>query len=101
MKNVDAIRTAGPGRLVLFESNAFGNDGPYGGAVSIAQVDGRGMRSLTQVVNGLNDPSSGAVFANRIYFIESKYQLLFKHKGDETAIPRGVPFALESLPLPK
>ncbi|HZV65628.1 MAG TPA: hypothetical protein VFG03_12060 [Telluria sp.] len=101
MKNVDAIRIAGPGRLVLFESNAFGNDGPYGGAVSIAQVDGRGMRSLTQLVRGLNDPSSGTVFANRIYFIESKYQLLLKHKGDETAIPRGVPFALESLPLPK
>jgi hypothetical protein len=34
-------------------------------------------------------------------FVGSKHQLLFKHKGDETAIPRGLPFALESLPLPK
>lgn len=32
MKNVDAIRAWKPGRLVLFESNAFG-DGPYGGQI--------------------------------------------------------------------
>jgi len=99
MKNVDAIRSAGPGRLVLFESNAFGNE-QYGGAVTIATVDGARLTSLTPLVAGLNDPSSGAVFGDRVYFIESKYGLLFKHKDDDAAIPRRVPFAIASQPLP-
>lgn len=100
MKNVDAIRSAGPGRLVLFESNAFGNE-PYGGAVSLATVDGARVTSLTTVVAGLNDPSSGAVVGERVYFIESKYGLLFKHKDNDAAIPRRVPFTVASQALPR
>ncbi|WP_035374279.1 SMP-30/gluconolactonase/LRE family protein [Pseudoduganella violaceinigra] len=99
MKNVDAIRSAGPGRLVLFESNAFGNE-QYGGAVTIAQIDGTRVASLAPLVAGLNDPSSGAVFGDRVYFIESKYSLLFKHKDDDAAVPRSVPFAVASRALP-
>ena len=100
MKNVDAIRSAGPGRLVLFESNAFGNE-QYGGAVTIATLDGARVSSLAPLVAGLNDPSSGAVFGDRVYYIESKYGLLFKHKDDDGAIPRRVPFAVTSQALPR
>jgi sugar lactone lactonase YvrE len=98
MKNVDAIRAWKPGRLVLFESNAFG-DGPYGGQVTVASVDGAKL-ALQTVVAGLNDPSSGAVLGNRVYFIESKYALLLKHKDDDGAVPRGVPFDIQSRALP-
>lgn len=100
MKNVDAIRSVGPGRLVLFESNAFGNE-QYGGAITLAAVDGNRVASLTPLVAGLNDPSSGAVFGDRIYFIESKYGLLLKHQNDDAAIPRRVPFSVSSQPIPR
>jgi streptogramin lyase len=98
MKNVDAIRAWKPGRLLLFESNAFG-DGPYGGQVTVARIDGAKL-GLQTVVAGLNDPSSGAVLGNRVYFIESKYALLLKHKDDDAAVPRGVPFDIQSRTLP-
>ena len=98
MKNVDAIRAWKPGRLVLFESNAFG-DGPYGGQVTVARIDGAKL-GLQTVVAGLNDPSSGAVLGNRVYFIESKYALLLKHKDDGAAVPRAVPFDIQSHALP-
>ncbi|MBD9663032.1 hypothetical protein FB547_10724 [Variovorax beijingensis] len=98
MKNVDAIRAWKPGRLVLFESNAFG-DGPYGGQVTVARIDGAKL-GLQTVAAGLNDPSSGAVLGNRVYFIESKYALLLKHKDDDAAVLRGVPFDIQSRALP-
>jgi streptogramin lyase len=98
LKNVDAIRAWKPGRLVLFESNAFG-DGPYGGQVTVARVEGAKL-GLQTVVAGLNDPSSGAVLGDRVYFIESKYALLLEHKDDDAAVPRGVPFDIQSRALP-
>lgn len=98
LKNVDALRAWKPGHLVLFESNAFGS-GPYGGQVTAAKLDD-GRMSLATLVAGLNDPSSGVVANGRVYFIESKYGLLFQHKDDEAGIPRGVPFDLQSVPLP-
>jgi streptogramin lyase len=98
LKNVDAIRAWKPGRLVLFESNAFG-DGPYGGQVTVARVEGVKL-GLQTVAAGLNDPSSGAVLGDRVYFIESKYALLLKHK-DVAAVPRGVPFDIQSRALPQ
>ncbi len=99
LRNVDAVRAWKPGRLVLFESNAFGN-GPYGGQVTAARLEGDRM-TLRTLVAGLNDPSSGAVANGRVYFIESKYGLLFPHKDDDAGIPRAVPFDLQSVPLPK
>lgn len=101
LKNADAIRSVGPGRLVIFESNAFGHDGPYGGQVSLATLAGDRASSLVTLVAGLNDPSSGAIAHGRIYFIESKYSLLFAHKGDDAGIPRHVPFDVQSVVLPK
>lgn len=101
LKNADAIRSVGPGRLVIFESNAFGHDGPYGGQVSLATLAGDRASSLVTLVAGLNDPSSGAIAHGRIYFIESKYSLLFAHKGDDVGIPRHVPFDVQSVVLPK
>ncbi len=68
LRNVDAIRTAGPGRLVLFESNAFGTDGPYGGAVTLARIEGERIVSLTPLAAGLNDPSSGLIHDGRFYY---------------------------------
>ncbi|MFS2206018.1 hypothetical protein [Variovorax sp. Varisp36] len=98
LKNVDAIRAWKPGRLVLFESNAFG-EGPYGGQVTVARVDGARL-GLQTVVAGLNDPSSGAVWGNRVYFIESKYSLLTKRKDGDGPVPTGVPFDIQSRALP-
>jgi len=100
LKNADGIRTAGPDRLVIFESNAFGHDGPYGGQISLATLSGDRASSLQTLVAGLNDPSGGVIANHRVYFIESKYGLLFAHKGDDAGIPRHVPFDLESVPLP-
>ena len=101
LKNVDAIRADGPGRLVLFESNAFGQDGPYGGAVTLARIaDGR-IAELQTIVGGLNDASSGVVADGRVWFIESKYGLLTAHACDDAAVPRGVPFDLQSRELPR
>lgn len=101
LKNVDAIRADGPGRLVLFESNAFGTDGPYGGAVTLARIEGDRIADLQTVVGGLNDASSGVVADGRVWFIESKYGLLLAHKGDDAAVPRRVPFDLQSRELPE
>ena len=98
MKNVDAIRAWKPGRLVLFESNAFG-DGPYGGQVTVARANGATL-ALQTVVAGLNDPSSGAVLGDRVYFIESKYPLLTQRKDSDAAVPLGVPFDIQSRALP-
>lgn len=99
MKNVDAIRAWKPGHLVLFESNAFG-DGLYGGQITAARIDGTKL-GLQTVVAGLNDPSSGAVLGDTVYFIESKYGLLTKHKDSDPPIPSGVPFDIQSRALPR
>jgi sugar lactone lactonase YvrE len=101
LKNADAIRTLSGDRLLIFESNAFGHNGPYGGTVSVAQVTGDRLTRLSSVVAGLNDPSSGVVYGERIYFIESKYGLLLAHPHDDAAIPRNVPFVVQSRPLPR
>ena len=100
LKNADAIRSLGADRLLIFESNAFGHDGPYGGSVVVAQLTGERISSLTPVAGGLNDPSSGVVYGDRVYFIESKYGLLLAHPHDDAAIPRNVPFDVQSRPLP-
>jgi len=99
LKNADAIRSAGPGRLVIFESNAFGKDGPYGGQVSVAKISGNSA-SLETIVAGLNDPSSGVIVGDRVYFIKSKYSLLFSHANDDARVPRNVPFDIQSRTLP-
>jgi len=101
LKNADAIRSAGPDRLVIFESNAFGHDGPYGGQISLATLSDNRAQTLVTLVAGLNDPSSGVIANGRVYFIESKYSLLFAHKGDDAGIPRHVPFDVQSVPLPQ
>ncbi|MDH6593361.1 streptogramin lyase [Variovorax sp. TBS-050B] len=98
LKNVDAIRAWKPGRLVLFESNAFG-DGPYGGQISVARVEGAKL-GLQTVVAGLNDPSSGAVRGDRVYYIESKYSLLTGRRDGDGPVPTGVPFDIQSRALP-
>jgi len=100
LKNADGIRTAGPDRLVIFESNAFSHDSPYGGQITLATLSGDRASSLQTLVAGLNDPSGGVIANHRVYFIESKYGLLFAHKNDDAAIPRHVPFDLQSVPLP-
>ena len=100
LKNVDALRTLDDGRLVLFESNAFGHDGPYGGAITLATIAGGRIARLQTLVAGLNDPSSGLVRDGRVWYIESKYSLLFSHPNDDAAVPRHVPFYVGSVPLP-
>lgn len=99
LKNADAIRSIGAGRLLIFESNAFGKTGPYGGQISVARVDGA-TATLATLVGGLNDPSSGVLAGRRVYFIESKYGLLFSHKDSPDTLPLGVPFDLQSVALP-
>jgi streptogramin lyase len=98
LDNVDALRALPDGRLVLFESNAFGT-GPYGGRITLARVDG-GRLALRTLVAGLNDPSSGVVSGGRVWFVESKYGLLTHRKPGDAPIPAGVPFDLQSVALP-
>jgi hypothetical protein len=97
LTNVDALRAWQPRRLLLFESNAFGC-GSYGGQITAARIKD-GKRSLRIVVAGLHGPSSGAVVGNRVYFTEAKFRLLTERK-DAAAVPRGVPFHLQSYELP-
>lgn len=97
LKNADAIRVYAPGQLAIFESDAFGKDGAYGGQVSLARVRGNSA-DLETVVRGLNNPSSGLVAGGRIWYIESKYALLLGHASGE--VPRQVPFNVLSVPLP-
>jgi len=101
LKNVDALRYLDKDHLVLFESDAFGGDGPYGGAVTLARLDGDRMTRLTTLAAGLNDPSSGLILDGRVYYIQSKFGLLLAHSKDERAIPRRVPFDVRSVALPK
>jgi len=98
LDNVDALRALPDGRLVLFESNAFGS-GPYGGRITLARIDGERL-VLRTLVAGLNDPSSGVVSGGRVWFVESKYGLLTHRKPGDGPIPAGVPFDLQSVPLP-
>lgn len=100
LRNADAIRVDGEGRVVIFESDAFGTDGDFGGAVTVATVSGERLTDLQTVLAGLNQPSSGVVLKGRVYVIESKYPILLRHKGDEGAIPTNVPFDLLSAPVP-
>ena len=65
----------------------------------MARADGAKL-ALQTVVAGLNDPSSGAVWGNRVYFIESKYSLLTKRKDGDGPVPTGVPFDIQSRALP-
>ncbi|WP_454914265.1 hypothetical protein [Variovorax gossypii] len=57
--------------------------------------------ALQTVVTGLNDPSSGAVLGDRVYFIESKYALLTRRKDSDGPVPTGVPFDIQSHALPR
>lgn len=84
--------------MLIFESNAFAEDGPYGVQITLASIDGE-RATLRSVVAGWNEPSSGVLVGKRIYFIESKYPLLFKHKDNQAALPRAVPFDLQSQEL--
>jgi hypothetical protein len=100
LKNADAIRSVPGHRLVIFESDAFGNDGADGGQISLASLDGEqiGLRTLAQ---GLDNPCSGVVWQQRVYFIESKYSLLFRHSADDLSqLAHPVPFAIQSIALP-
>lgn len=99
LHNVDALRAWKPGALVLFESNAFGQ-GPYGGRITLARVEGDRL-VLQPLVAGLNDPSSGVIAAGRVWFLESKYGLLTRHLAEDGPIPTGVPFDLQSVALPE
>jgi streptogramin lyase len=100
-KNVDALRYLDSKHLVLFESNAFGKDGPYGGQITMATLDGNHISELKTLVAGLNDPSSGLILNGRVWYIESKYGLLMAHPNDDASVPRHVPFYVGSVLLPQ
>jgi hypothetical protein len=98
LENVDALRALPGGRLVLFESHAFVPGGD-GGAITLARVEGERL-VLRPLVAGLRDPSSGVVAGGRVWFIESKYGLLTHRQPADGPVPTGVPFDLQSVPLP-
>lgn len=101
LRNADAIRSIGAGRLLIFESNAFGKNDPLNGSVTLGMVGSDGNGSLRSLVNGLADPSSGIAFNGRVYFIQSKYSILLKQRPDDTTkVPTDVPFVVESVPVP-
>ncbi|WP_097460369.1 Vgb family protein [Mangrovitalea sediminis] len=102
LKNADGIRYLQGGRLLIFESNAFARNDPLDGSVSLASLHTDGTASLKTLVNGLASPSSGVAYNGRVYFIQSKYAILLRHPANDTAeVPRGVPFMVQSVPLPR
>lgn len=101
LKNADAIRHIDRNRILIFESNAFANNDPLNGSISIATLKTDRAAMLDTLANGLADPSSGAVHDGRIYFIQSKYALLFRHPPDAAdQVEKGVPFTVNAIPLP-
>jgi sugar lactone lactonase YvrE len=101
LKNADGIRYLDHNRLLIFETNAFAKNDPLDGRVSLATVHANGSATLDTLVNGLASPSSGLAYGRRVYFIQTKYAILFKHEpGDSAVIPHGVPFTVQSAPLP-
>ena len=98
LKNVDALRYWTSDKLVLFESDAFGH-GEHGGQITVATIVG-GHLKLQTIAAGLDSPSSGVITGDRVYFVETKYKILFEHKGHEDEIPRNVPFVLQWVKLP-
>lgn len=101
LHNVDALRRLDSRHLVLFESNAFGDTGPYGGAITLATLDNGSISELRPLVAGLNDPSSGLILNGRVWYIESKYGLLLHPAAGNAAVPLHVPFDVRSVPLPE
>ncbi len=101
LKNADAVRLLDSDRILIFESNAFASNDPLNGSISIATLQADGPAMLDTLANGLADPSSGAVHDGRIYFIQSKYTVLFRHPPDAAAqVDKGVPFTVNTIPLP-
>lgn len=101
LKNADAIRYLGSGRLLIFESNAFAKNDPLDGSIGLATLHRDGTASIDTLVNGLASPSSGLAYRGRLYFIQSKYAILLRHPPNDTqSVPRAVPFAVNSVPLP-
>jgi hypothetical protein len=102
LKNADGIRYLDHNRLLIFETNAFAKNDPLDGRVSLATVHANGSATLDTLVNGLASPSSGLAYGRRVYFIQRKYDaILFKPEpGDSAVIPHGVPFTVQSAPLP-
>ncbi|UXY14962.1 hypothetical protein N8I74_16820 [Chitiniphilus purpureus] len=97
LRNADALRMLGPGRLLVFESNAFG-DRRNEGVITELRLDGS-QATLHTLVQGLDAPSSGTYARGRLWFIESKYDLLLRHAQNPTAIPDQVPFTVQSIPF--
>ena len=101
LKNADGIRYLDHNRLLIFETNAFAKNDPLDGRVSLATVHANGSATLDTLVNGLASPSSGLAYGRRVYFIQTKYAILFKHKPDApTTVLHNVPFTVQSVPLP-
>lgn len=101
LKNADAIRLIDSTRIVVFESNAFANNDPLNGSISIVTLHADRAASLDTFANGLADPSSGAVHDGRIFCVQSKYSVLFRHPPDAAdQVEKGVPFTVDSIPLP-
>jgi hypothetical protein len=101
LKNADGLRSIAPGRLLIFESNAFAKNDPLDGSVTLATIRGNGAGALQTLVNGLADPSSGIAFGGRVYFIQSKYSILLRQQPDDTSkVSTDVPFVVDSVPLP-
>ena len=101
LKNVDAIRLLDASRLVVFESNAFAKNDTLNGSISLVTLHPGRDASVETLANGLADPSSGVLRDGRIFFVQSKWEVLFRHAPDRIdQVDKGVPFTVNSLPLP-
>ncbi|HSC79499.1 MAG TPA: hypothetical protein VLC08_04020, partial [Chitinolyticbacter sp.] len=97
LRNADALRVTGKDELLVFESNAFG-ERRNEGTVTRLRLDGD-QATLHTLVQGLDAPSSGTYARGRVWFIESKYDLLLRHAQNPETIPDQVPFTVQSIPL--
>jgi len=101
LKNVDAVRLLDAEHLVIFESNAFAKNDPLNGSVSLVTLHPGRSASVDTLANGLAAPSSGVVHGGRVFFIQSKWEVLFRHAPDAAdQVEKGVPFVINSLELP-
>lgn len=97
LRNADALRVLGRNDLLVFESNAFGEKRNEGAITRLHLAGDQAM--LHTLVQGLDAPSSGTYTQGRVWFIESKYDLLLRHAQNPAAIPDQVPFTVQSIPL--
>jgi len=100
LRNVDAVRFLDARHLVLVESDVFGETGARRGTVLLATLDQDSISRLQTLAGQLDDPSSGIILGDRVWYVQSRFGLLTRSAKEGVATPQNVPFSVESVLLP-